>query len=67
MSKWVWYEPKNAWFDTGWKRINDYRYGVDVYSEHHIIEMVRFKRKWHAWLFHVLINKSLYHQGARRY
>lgn len=42
-------------------------YVVDFYWDHHYRSSVVFKHKWQAFLFHILLNKSLDTQGVRRY
>jgi hypothetical protein len=40
---------------------------VNLYEEGHFITPIRFRHKWQAWLFHVMLNKSLDHRGMRLY
>lgn len=41
--------------------------GVPVYEDHRWVTTVSFEYRWQAFLFHTLINKSLYHAGTRKY
>lgn len=43
------------------------RPGVDVYEVGHYTTYVEFRHKWMAWLFHILLNRSINHAGARNY
>lgn len=40
---------------------------VPVYEDHRHVTTVVFKHKWEAFLFHTLINRSLFHLGTRKY
>ena len=44
-----------------------YKYRVGVYHFGQFLTEVAFKRKWQAFLFHLLLNKSLNHAGTRDY
>lgn len=40
---------------------------VDVYMDGQYQQTVSFKKKWHARLFHIILNKSIWHDGVRHY
>lgn len=40
---------------------------VFLYEDGHFETEVVFRRKWQAWLFHTILNKSLHHAGMRGY
>lgn len=40
---------------------------VQLYSHGRFIMDVKFEKKWHAWLFHLMLNKSVYQDGVREY
>lgn len=43
-------------------------YQVGVYYESgHRADTVNFRRKWQALLFHLLLNRSISHNGKREY
>lgn len=44
-----------------------YRHRVGLYYYGQRNSTVQFKRKWQAFLFHLLLNKSLNHAGSREY
>lgn len=40
---------------------------VDVYTDGRWVTDVQFKRKWQAFLFHMILNRSLHSAGVRNY
>lgn len=41
--------------------------GVTFYEDGSRITHVRFRTKLEAWLFHLLLNRSIHHAGVRNY
>lgn len=47
---------------------HDFIYFVGVYQlDGHRVNTISFKHRWQAYLFHIILNASISHNGTREY